>query len=136
VPVPANADEKQNLPKLMSFSAHLNGCPIASLMGHRSTRWRMDMNDFQRSVAVLRGEALGARVIASLALQTILSMPVNRKQLLAELDRFVDETLNLGGPDKGDANDEPNTLMRETARFQIMQELDAMKRMFDDPRSE
>lgn len=37
------------------------------------------------------------------------------------------ETLNMSGPDRGDAYDELNTQMRETARFQAMQSLDATR---------
>ena len=43
---------------------------------------------------------------------------------------FIDETLNMSGPGSGDAHDEFNTQVRETARFQAMQSLDAIARMF------
>ena len=43
------------------------------------------------------------------------------------------ETLNMSGPGRGDAHDEFNTQLRETARFQVMQSLDAITRMFRNP---
>jgi len=49
------------------------------------------------------------------------------------MSAFVDETLNMSGPGGGDAHDELNTQMRETARFQAMQSLDAIARMFRNP---
>src|SRR5262245_14350236 len=36
------------------------------------------------------------------------------------MSAFIDETLNMSGPGRGDAQDELNTLMRETARFQAI----------------
>jgi hypothetical protein len=49
------------------------------------------------------------------------------------MSAFIDETLNMSGPGRGDAHDEFNTQMRETARFQAMQSLDAIARMFRNP---
>jgi hypothetical protein len=60
-------------------------------------------------------------------------MVPNREQLLAAITAFIDDTLNRSGPGSGDADDEPNTLMRETARFQAMQHLDAIARMINNP---
>jgi hypothetical protein len=44
---------------------------------------------------------------------------------------YIDDTLNLAGPGKDDQHNETNILVRETARFQAMQHLDAIKRMLD-----
>ncbi len=93
------------------------------------------MNALEMNIAVARGEALAASLLASAALQAVFMFvpPQNREQLLSSLYAFVDDTLNLSGPAKGDAHDEPNTRMRETARFQAMQSLDAIARNFKDP---
>jgi hypothetical protein len=93
------------------------------------------MNALEKNVAVARGEALAARLLASAALEAVFMFipPENREVLLSRLNRFVDNTLNGSGPGKGDANDEPNTMMREVARFQATQHLDAMARMFQGP---
>ncbi|BAL73734.1 hypothetical protein [Bradyrhizobium cosmicum] len=90
------------------------------------------MNALEKNVAVARGEALAASLLASAALQGLFMFvpPQNRKEVLAKINAFVDDTLNHSGPGKGDADDEPSTLMRETARFQVTQHLDAMARMF------
>lgn len=49
------------------------------------------------------------------------------------MSAFIDDTLNLSGPSRGNASDEFNTQMRETARFHAMQNLDAIARMFNNP---
>jgi hypothetical protein len=84
------------------------------------------MNALEKNIAVARGEAMAASLLASAALQTALLLVPNRAELLARISAFIDDTLNLSGPGKGDANDELNTLMRETARFQAMQNLDGI----------
>ncbi|WP_340672517.1 hypothetical protein [Bradyrhizobium ottawaense] len=95
------------------------------------------MNALEKNVAVARGEALAASLLASAALQAAFMFipPANRNDLLSRITAFVDDTLNQSGPGKGDSNDEANTLMRETARFQATQHLDAMGRMFSGPAS-
>ena len=94
------------------------------------------MNALEQDVAVARGEALASSLLASLAIQTLLVMVANREEFLTKMEAFIDGTLNISGPGKGDANDELNTLMRETARDQAMKHLDAIKRMFDNPPKE
>lgn len=96
------------------------------------------MNALEKNVAVARGEALAASLLASAALQAIFMFvpPQNREELMSKLNGFVDNTLNASGPGKGDANDEANTMMREVARFQAMQHLDEMARMFRGPPAE
>jgi ABC-type sugar transport system substrate-binding protein len=94
------------------------------------------MNALEKNIAVARGEALAASLLASAALQAVFMFvpPQDRGQFVSGLNAFVDDALNRAGPPNVDANDdEPNTLMRETARFQAMQHLDAMARMFKDP---
>jgi hypothetical protein len=91
------------------------------------------MNALEKNIANARGEALAASILASAALQTALLLVPNRAELLARISAFVDETLNLSGPGKGDANDEFNTQVRETARFMAMQNLDAIARMLNNP---
>lgn len=90
------------------------------------------MNALEKNIAVARGEALAASLLASAALQFAFLMSPNRQELLTRLTAFIDGTLNQSGPGKGDPDDEPNTLMRETARFQAMQNLDAIARMINN----
>ncbi len=90
------------------------------------------MNALEKNIAVARGEAMAASLLASAAIHAALAMLSNREEWVARLSESLDETLNRSGPGKGDANDEPNTLMRETARFQVAQNLDAIRRMLND----
>ncbi len=91
------------------------------------------MNALEKNIAVARGEALAAHLLASVAIQTLFAIvPIsNRQEVLSRIMAFVDDTLNISGPAKGDAHDEPNTQMREVARLQAMQTLDNIKRMMD-----
>jgi hypothetical protein len=91
------------------------------------------MDALQKNIAVTRGEALAARLLATIAIQFAFSMTSDRQRLFTRLSAFVDDTLNLSGPAKGDANDEFNTQVRETARFQAMQTLDEIARMLNEP---
>jgi hypothetical protein len=70
------------------------------------------MNALDKNVAVARGEALASSLLASLAIQTILVMVANREEFLTKMETFIDVTLNLSGPGKGDASDELHTLIR------------------------
>ena len=88
------------------------------------------MDALEKNVAVARGEALAAHLLASAALQAALAITSNREEVFARMSAFIDEVLNMSGPGRGDAHDEFNTQMRETARFQAMQSLDAIARMF------
>lgn len=87
------------------------------------------MNPLQMNIAVARGEALGAHLLASAALQAIFMMTSNREQLLAGITAFIDDTLNRAGPNKGDPDDAFNTRVRETARFHTGQCLDTIAQM-------
>jgi regulator of protease activity HflC (stomatin/prohibitin superfamily) len=91
------------------------------------------MNALEKNIAIARGEALAANLLASAAIQAALTNTSNREEVLARMSAFIDETLNVSGPGRGDAHDEFNTQMRETARFQAMQSLDAIARMFRNP---
>jgi hypothetical protein len=64
------------------------------------------MNALEKNIAVARGEAIAASLLASAALQTALLLVPNRTELLAGIYAFVDDTLNASGPGKGDANDD------------------------------
>jgi hypothetical protein len=90
------------------------------------------MNALEKNIAVARGEALAASLLASATLQALLLMVSNREEFVEKIYAFVDGTLNLSGPGKGDANDEFNTLVRETARLQATQHLDGIRRMIDN----
>jgi len=91
------------------------------------------MDALEKNIAVARGEALAATVLASAAIQTALLMISNREQVLTKISEYTHDTLNLSGTSGGNANDEFNTQMRETARFHAMQSLDAITRMFNNP---
>ena len=91
------------------------------------------MNSLEKNIAIVRGEALAAHLLASAAIQAALAITPNREKVFARMSAFIDETLNMSGPGRGDAHDEFNTQMRETARFQAMQSLDAIARMFRNP---
>ena len=91
------------------------------------------MDAFQKNIAATRGEAIAASLLAEIAIRTLMSMAANKQEMLAGMYAFIDNTLNMSGPGKSDANDEFNTLVRETARFQTMQHLDAIARLIDQP---
>jgi len=91
------------------------------------------MKALEKNIAIARGEALAANLLASAAIRAALAITSNREEVLARMSAFIDESLNMSGPGKGDAHDEFNTQMRETARFQAMQSLDAIVRMFRNP---
>jgi hypothetical protein len=91
------------------------------------------MNAVEKNIAVARGEALAAHLLAFAAIQAALTIIPNREEALTWMSAYIDEALNRSGPGRGDAHDELNTLMRETARFQAMQILDAIARTFRDP---
>ena len=91
------------------------------------------MNALQKNIAIARGEALAANLLAFAAIQAALTIISNREEVLTWMSAYIDEALNKSGPGQGDAHDEFNTQMRETARFQAMQSLDAITRMFRKP---
>ena len=71
--------------------------------------------------------------MAFAAIQAALTIISNREEVLARMSAYIDETLNMSGPGRGDAHDEFNTQMRETARSHAMQSLDAIRRIFRNP---
>jgi len=87
------------------------------------------MEALQKNIAVTKGEALAAHLLASAALQAFFMMIPNKQEALSSISAFIDNTLNMSGPGKGDAHDEFNTQVREVARFQAMQTLDAIAQM-------
>ena len=76
------------------------------------------MNATEKNLATARGEALGAKLIAMCALQTTFMFvpPEHRERIIGQMNKFIDESLNMARPAKGDPHDELNTLMREIAR--------------------
>jgi hypothetical protein len=93
------------------------------------------MNAIGHNLAVARGEALGAHLIASATLQAMLMILPNPLDALRRISAYLDGTLNMSGPGKGDPHDELNTLMRETARFQVMQVLHNIENSLRNPRA-
>jgi hypothetical protein len=87
------------------------------------------MDAFEKNMAGMRGEVLAANLLASAALQAVFMLAPDKKALHSAMTAFVEDTLNKSGPGKGDAHDEHNTLVRETARFMAMQALDHIGRM-------
>jgi regulator of protease activity HflC (stomatin/prohibitin superfamily) len=87
------------------------------------------MNALEKNIAVMRGEAMAATLLATAAIQAALALTPNREEVLTRISAWVDDSLNVSGPGKGDAHDEFNTQVRETARFQAMQSLDAIARI-------
>ena len=91
------------------------------------------MNALEKNISIVRREALAAHLFASAAIQAALAITSNREEVLARMSAFIDESLNMSGPGNGDAHYEFNTQMRETARSQAMQSLDAIVLMFRNP---
>jgi hypothetical protein len=82
---------------------------------------------------VARGEALAAHLMASATLQAVLMVLPNPLDTLGRISSYLDDTLNMSGPGKGDAHDELNTLMREVARFQVTQTLQHIEQTLRNP---
>jgi hypothetical protein len=82
----------------------------------------------QLNIAVARGEAIAANLLASAALQALFAIVIKKEETLSGIAAFIDDSLNMSGPSKGDANDEINTHMREIARLRAMETLDAIRR--------
>lgn len=93
------------------------------------------MNALEKNIAVARGEALAANLLATAAIHAALALTANREEVVARMNAFIDETLNMSGPGRGDANDEFNTQIRETARYQATQTLDQIARMIQQAKN-
>jgi hypothetical protein len=91
------------------------------------------MDALKKNIAVARGESLAAYLLASVAIQTALAVVSNPEEVLNRMSAFIDDTLNMSRPGRGDAHDEFNTQMRETARHHAMQSLDEIRRMLHNP---
>lgn len=87
------------------------------------------MNAVENNIATARGEALAANLLASAAIRTVIAIVANKEEILSSITAYVDDTLNMSGPGKGDPNDEFNTHMREIARVHAMQSVDAIRRL-------
>jgi transcription termination factor NusB len=86
------------------------------------------MDALQKNIAVTRGEALAAHLLASAALQAVFAIVADKEQMLRAISAMIDDTLNNSGPGKRIGDDEFNTLMRETARNMVDQTLAAIAR--------
>jgi hypothetical protein len=71
--------------------------------------------------------------MASAALQAVLLVLPNRLEVLERISAFIDNTLNMSGPGKGDPHDEQNTQMREVARFRVTQALQNIEHTLRNP---
>lgn len=89
------------------------------------------MNAPGNNIAVARGEALAAHLLATAALQAMFMMvaPQDRRRVLDGMTSFLTDSLNAGRPAKGDPDDELNTQMRETARHHVEQCLDHLEKL-------
>ena len=56
------------------------------------------MNALKKNIAVARGEALAASLLATAAMQATLAVISNREEVLARMSAFIDDTLNMSGP--------------------------------------
>jgi hypothetical protein len=91
------------------------------------------MNAMEQNLAVARGEALAAHLMASAALQAMLMVLPNPLDALSRISAYLDDTLNMSGPGQGNAHDELNTQMREVARFQVTQTLQHIEHTLRNP---
>ena len=91
------------------------------------------MNAVEKNLAVARGEALAAQLMAAAALQAVLMVLPNRLDALARISAYLHDSLNMSGPGKGDPHDELNTQMREFARFQVTQTLQHIEHTLRNP---
>ena len=91
------------------------------------------MNALEKNLALARGEALAANLLAVAAIQAALAIISNKEEVLARMSAFIDGTLNVSGPSRGERHDEFNTQMREVARFQAMQSLDSITTRLRNP---
>lgn len=62
------------------------------------------MNATEQNLAVARGEALAAHLMASAALQAVLMVLPNRLEALSRISAFLNDTLNGSGPGKPEHN--------------------------------
>lgn len=85
------------------------------------------MDASQRNIAVARGEALAASLLASAALQALFVTTAAGPEILEKIESYINDILNMSGPGKGSQDDEFNAQLRETARFQVTQKLDGIR---------
>jgi hypothetical protein len=58
----------------------------------------------RKNLAVAGGEALAAQLIASAALRAALMVLPNPLEVLRGISAFIDDTLNMSGPAKGEGS--------------------------------
>ncbi|TWA96955.1 hypothetical protein [Bradyrhizobium stylosanthis] len=92
----------------------------------------MDM--LQKNLAAVRGEAMGASLLAAAAIQTSMMLIPNREELLEGISAWIDDTLNQSRSSHGDPDDEYTTMVRETARNLVTQHLDGLWHSLKSPR--
>ena len=56
------------------------------------------MDALQKNVAIARGEALAASLLASVALQTLFAIISNKQETADRITAFIDDSLNLSAP--------------------------------------
>jgi hypothetical protein len=54
-------------------------------------------------------------------------------EVLSGISAFIDDSLNMSGPTKGDAQHHLNTQIREVARFQAMEILQQIEHSLRNP---
>jgi hypothetical protein len=91
------------------------------------------MNGLEKNLAEAQGRALAAQLIASATLRTMLMVIPNRLEVLKGISAFIDDSLNMSGPTKGDTPEDLNTQIREVARFQAMEVLQGIEHSFRNP---
>jgi 7-keto-8-aminopelargonate synthetase-like enzyme len=97
------------------------------------TEGRILLDALQKNIAVTRGEALAAQLVASAALQVIFTIIGDKERMLKAIAQMLDDTLNISGPVKEDGQEAFHIQMRETARNVVDQHLGAIARQLKPP---
>jgi hypothetical protein len=91
------------------------------------------MDALQKNLAAVRGEVMGASLLAAAAIQTSMMLIPNREELLKGISAWIDDTLNQSRSSHGDPDDEYTTIIRETARNLVTQHLDGLWQSLKNP---
>jgi hypothetical protein len=128
---------KRPIIALLKFNCNLNAAnKLRRQFSNNLSQGDIHMDALQKNIAVTRGEALAAHLLASAALQAVFAIVTDKQHVLKSISAMIDDTLNMSGPAKGEGLDEFNTLMRETARHHVDQTLSAIARILrSDPPS-
>lgn len=86
------------------------------------------MSAFEKNMATVRGEAMGATILAHAAINAVFAFAPHKAELLSYMNAFIEDSLNMSGPGKGDPHDAHNTRVREIARGMAQQTLDHIAR--------